>query len=193
MKVQRLLHIRLLKRYTENMLKLSASLKNLNVISLRSSGVVAIALEPIINPHNLKIIGWWCKSPMSTKNLVLLSDDIRDRLTNGLAINDEDELCAPEDLVRHKETLDINFDLSGKTVKTKRSKLGKVQDFSYNDGMFVQKLYVERPITKVFAAEDTLIIDRNQILEVTDNYILIKDSEVKSTEGKFARAPAGAA
>jgi hypothetical protein len=169
------------------MLKLSASLKNLGVISLRSSGTVAMALEPIINPHNLKIIGWWCKSPMSTSPMVLLSSDVRDHLPKGLAINDEEELCRPEDLVRHKEILDINFDLIGKTVKTKRSKLGKVADFSYNDGLFVQKLYVERPITKVFTAEDTLIIDRNQILEVTDSYILVKDSDIKATKREMAR------
>jgi hypothetical protein len=175
------------------MLKLSASLKNLNVISLRAGGSVALATEPIINPHNLKIIGWWCKTPSSPKPKVLLEDDVRESQTKGLAINDEDELADPEDLVRLKQVLEVNFELPGKLVKTKRSKLGKVSDYSYNDGMFVQKLYVERPLTKVFSAEDTLIIDRTQILEVTDHYILVKDSDVKATETDFARAALPAA
>jgi hypothetical protein len=175
--------------YTMVMLKLSDSLKRINVISLRSSATVAIAEKPIINPHNLKILGWWCHGPMSAAPLVLLAGDVREQLPGGLAINDEEDLTAPEDLVRHKDVLEIKFDPIGKTVKTKRSKLGKVYDYSYNDGLFVQKLYVERPITKVFATEDTLIIDRNQIIEVTDNYILVKDTEVKSAE----KVPAAAA
>jgi putative hemolysin len=57
--------------------------------------------------------------------------------------------------------------------------------------MFVQKLYVARPLHKVFTAEDTLIIDRTQILEVTDHYILVRDTEVKAGSEEFA--PAGAA
>jgi hypothetical protein len=170
------------------MLKLSASLRNLNVISLSVGGTVAIAHEPIINPHNLKIIGWWCKAPSSSKPLVLLQDDVREMQSTGLAINDEDELVDPQDLVRHKDVLEVNFELIGKLVKTKRKKLGKVGEYSYNDGWFVQKLYVERPITKVFTTEDTLIIDRTQILEVTNEYILVKDTEVKATESEFARA-----
>lgn len=171
------------------MLKLSDNLKNINVVSLRSSGTVAIAEEPIINPHNLKIVGWWCTGPMSPQKLVLLADDVREQIPEGLAINDEEDLTAPEDLVRHKEILDIKFDLFGKTVKTKRHKIGKVYDYSYNEGMFVQKLYVERPLTKVFSAEDTVIVDRNQVLEVTDSYILVKDTDIKADE----KVPAGAA
>jgi hypothetical protein len=170
------------------MLKLSANLHNLGVVSLRSSGTVAIAIEPIINPHNLKIIGWWCKVPAHSDPRVLLLDDVRDHLPKGLAIDDEEDLTDPEDLVRHKQILDINFRLAGKPVKTKRTKLGKVSDFSYNDGMFVQKLYVERPITKILSADETLLIDRNQIIEVTDNYILVKDSEIEASEGELSRA-----
>ena len=175
------------------MLKLSASLRGLKVISLRSSGTVAMANQPIINPHNLKILGWWCSSPMSSSDLVLLAEDVREQSGAGLAIDDEDDLIPPGDLARHKDILDINFDLIGKQVKTKRNKLGRVDDYTYNDGLFVQKLYVERPITKVFSSEGTLIIDRTQILEVTDDYILVKDSEVKATESELAgaTAPAG--
>lgn len=172
------------------MLKLSDSLKNINVISLRSSATVAIAETPIINPHNLKIAGWWCASPSSPQKLVLLTSDVREQMPAGLAINDEEDLTPPEDLVRHKDILDTKFDLIGKTVKTKRHKVGKVYDYSYNDGMFVQKLYIERPLTKVFSPEDTVIVDRNQIIEVTDHYILVKDTELKVHQKVSAGAPA---
>jgi hypothetical protein len=174
------------------MLKLSKSLLNQPVMSLRSGSPIATAIEPIINPHNLKILGWWCKGPRN-KRVVLLADDVREIMGRGLAVNDESELCAPEDLVRHREILDIRFQLIDKPVKTKRQKLGKVNDYSYNDGLFVQKLYVSRPLIKVLSAEDTLLVDRTQILEVTDRYILVKDAEVKAGAEEMAALPAGAA
>jgi hypothetical protein len=173
------------------MLMLSKSLANKPVISLRSGGQVALATEPIINPHNLKIMGWWCKAP-GGRRLVLLSEDVRDIMPKGLAINDEEDLSLPEDLVRHGDILNTQFQLLEKAVKTKRQKLGKVTDFSYNDGLFVQKLYVARPLHKVFTAEDTLLIDRTQIIEVTDHYILVRDTEVKATNEELAGAAVSA-
>src|SRR5665213_1382953 len=167
------------------MLMLSKSLLNRPVISLRSGTQTAVALNPIINPHNLKIMGWWCKTSAGQMR-VLLADDVRELVPDGLAINDEDDLCAPEDLVRHREILDIGFQLMDKPVRTKRGKLGKVSDYSYNDGMYVQKLYVARPLRKVFTTEDTLLIDRTQILEVTDHYILVRDTEVHATADELA-------
>jgi len=110
-------------------------------------------------------------------------------MPQGIAINDDDEFSSPEELVRHREVLDAKFQLLDKLVKTKRHKLGKVSDFSYNDGMLVQKLYVARPVTKIFSSDDVLLVDRNQILEVTDSYILVKDTEIKDT----AEEPVGAA
>jgi hypothetical protein len=77
------------------MLKMSGSLFNLPVVSLRLGQPIAIAQEPIINPHNLKIIGWWCKESASNSVRILLSDDIRENMAQGLAINDEDALCRP--------------------------------------------------------------------------------------------------
>lgn len=170
------------------MLQLSSNLFNRRVMSLRSGSPTAIAAEPIINPHNLKIIGWWCDIPGVASRQVLLAEEVREITPKGLVVNDDDALCPPEDLVRHKETLEINYQLMDKTVKTKRQKLGKVSDYSYNDGMFVQKLYVARPLMRVFSADDTSIIDRTQILEVADDYILVKDTDIKATEEELAGA-----
>lgn len=170
---------------------MSKNLYNRPVMSLRSGSQIAVALEPIINPHNLKILGWWCSPSDGRGRLVLLSEDVRELVPQGLAVNDEDVLSSPEDLARHREILDIKFQLIDKNVRTKRQKLGKVSDFSYSEGMFVQKLYVARPVTKIFSSQDTLLIDRTQILEVTDSYILVRDTEVTDTEE--ATVPAGAA
>lgn len=167
---------------------MSKNLFNRPILSLHSEGGIGIAVEPIINPHNLKIIGWWCKAPASPKPLVLLDENIREMMPKGLVIDDNSALSTPEDLVRHREILDMHFRLLDKTVKAKRRKLGKVSDFTYDESMFVQKLYVARSLIKVFSSDDTLIIDRNQIKEVTDSYILVDDAEV--TEAQEELAPA---
>lgn len=157
-------------------------------MSLRSGSRIALADQPVINPHNLKILGWWCKAP-GGRQLVLLAEDVREIMPSGLAVNDEEDLSAPEDLVRHSDILSVHFELMDKPVKTKRHKLGRVSDYSYNEGMFIQKLYVARPLHKVFTADDTLIIDRSQIIEVTDHYILVRDTEIKAGVEEMAAAP----
>ena len=164
------------------MLKLSSSLKNIKIISLRAGGPVGLATDPIVNPHNLKIVGWWCRVPGHNELQVVLEADIREHGPNGMSINDESEISSPEELVRHQEILEINFSIIGKNVKTKNRKLGKVVDYSYNDGMYVQKLYVEKPLHRVFATEDVVLIDRTQIIEVSDSYILVKDGEIRADE-----------
>lgn len=161
---------------------------NRPVMSLRSGSQIGVAEAPIINPHNLKILGWWCDTPDGRQ--VLLAEELREAMPEGLAINDESALSDPPDLVRHREILDINFELIDKPVRTKRQKLGRVSDYCYNEGMFVQKLYVARPLRKVFSAEDTLLIDREQIIEVTDKYIMVRDTEVKATAEELAGAVA---
>lgn len=173
------------------MLRMSTTLLNRPVVSLRSGGQIGIAMHPIINPHNLKIEGWWCNQKGSGGHSVLLASDVREIMPNGLAVNDDDALSHPDDLARHKELLAINFELLDKLVKTKSQKLGKINDYSYEDkGLFIQKLYVSRPLVKVFTTVDTLIIDRTQIIEVTDKYILVRDTEIRATDEEAVPAAA---
>lgn len=172
------------------MLRLSKSLFNQPVMGLHSGGQIAVAVGPIINPHNLRILGWWCKPRGNGKDLILLVEDVRQQAVDALVVNSDDVLSEPDDLVRHKEILNIRFELLNKPVKTKRQKLGRVTDFSYNDGMFVQKLYVSVPLTRVLAKVDTLLIDRTQIVEVTDQYILVRDTEVSEGAEELATAAA---
>ena len=170
------------------MLKLSKSLFNQPIMSLRLGGQIGTAIEPIINPHNLNIMGWWCQTPRAQR-LVLLAEDVRQIMGDGLAVDDEDDLAPAGDLARHHEILEINFKLLDKPVRTKRARLGKVSDFSYNEGLFVQKLYVAKPLRKILTTEDTLLIDRTQILEITDNHILVRDTDISVSESELAAAP----
>lgn len=158
------------------MLKLSGSLLNKSVLSLRTGGPVATVLSPIINPDNLKVEGFYCQARNEKSFLVLLYQDIRDLLPQGFVVNDFDVLTDPEELVRLKKTLDINYELIGKQVITRsKEKLGKVNDFAIEtETMYIQKIYVAQSLLKSLAG-GSLSIDRNQVVETTPRSIIIND------------------
>jgi sporulation protein YlmC with PRC-barrel domain len=162
------------------MLQLSSMLINRPVLSLRTGTQVATALEPIINPGNLKIEGFYCQDSRSRQQLILVSQDVRDIMPRGIVINDHDVLVLPQDLVRLSSVLNINFALVGKQVVTSGGhKLGKVGDYSVDtDSMFVQKIYVSQSIFKSFSGGN-LGIDRSQIVEITDKKVVVSDLTLK--------------
>ncbi|QQS18772.1 hypothetical protein IPL68_01725 [Candidatus Saccharibacteria bacterium] len=100
------------------MLKLSDSLIGRPVMSLRTGQQAATTTSAIINPNNLKIEGFYCADKFSRKELVLLYQDIRDVIPQGLVVNDHDVLADPDELVRLKEVMSIRFELIGKQVAT---------------------------------------------------------------------------
>ncbi len=144
-------------------------------MSLRTGGRVATAKRPIFNPDNLKIIGFHCEDSFNREHLVLLSQDIRDHIKQGFVVDDYEVLSEPDDLVRFQKLLKIDFELIGKTVVTKEKKLGKVVDFAVDsETLYVQKLYVGQSMLKSLS-DGQLSVDRNQIIEVDDKKITIKD------------------
>lgn len=168
------------------MLQLSDAILHKPVLSLRTGAPVAQITSPIINPDNLKIEGFYCQDNAENKRLVLLYQDIRDILPQGLVINDYDVLTEPDDLVRLKKVLEIEFDLIGKPVETlSREKVGKVTDYAFDSAtMYIQKLYVSQSLLKSLTTGN-LSIDRTQIQEITPKRIIINDL--------LNAAPAGAA
>src|SRR6201996_717216 len=126
------------------MLRLSESLLERPIMSLRTGQQVATAHEPIINPNNLKIEGFYCSDRFSKEQLVLLYQDIRDVIPQGFVIDDHDVLTAPRELVRLKDILQIGFTLIGKPVVTvSKERIGKVSDYATEvETMYVQKIYV---------------------------------------------------
>lgn len=158
------------------MLQLSESLLNKPVMSLRTGQPVAAALEPIINPNNLKIEGFYCSDRFSKETLVLLYQDIRDIIPQGFVVDDHDVLTPPDELVRLKDTMDIGFKLIGKQVETvSKEHIGKVSDYATElETMYIQKLYVSQSMFKSLAG-GSLGVDRNQINEITDKKIIINE------------------
>ena len=181
------------------MLVLSKMILDRPVMSLRTGRQVALAYAAIINPNNLKIEGFHCTDSFDKKkHLILVTQDIRDVLPAGLVVNDHGDLSEPEDLVRLQKTIDLGFELIGKTVvTTKKKRIGKVSDFAIEpESMLIKKLYVSQSIVKSFTG-GTLSVDRTQIVEITNKKIIIKEllipvstMEDKSTTPILNPAPA---
>lgn len=159
-----------------SMLILSASLIDQPIMSLRTGGEVATARELIINPNNLKIEGLLCEDRFDKSRLVLLSQDIRDHIKQGLVVDDHEVLVAPEELIRLRHILELHFVLLNKpVVGTHKQRLGKVTDFAIDgDSLYIQKLYVGQNLLKSFSG-GTLSVDRSQIIEITDRKIVIQN------------------
>lgn len=160
------------------MLQLSKAFINQPVLSLRTGTPIATTLETIINPNNLKIEGLFCQDRFNKKRLVLLYQDIRDVMPQGIVVNDHDVLTEPEELVRLKDVMKLQFELLGKpVVTTSKTKVGKVNDYATEvETMYIQKLYVGQNLLKNLAG-GTLSVDRSQIVEITNRQIIINELE----------------
>ena len=158
------------------MLQLSASLLNKSVLSLRTGSPIATISGPIINPDKLKIEGFYCQDRFDKRQLVLLVQDIRDVLPQGYVVNDHDVLAEPEELIRLKEVMELDFELIGKPVVTvSKEKVGKASDYATEtETMYIQKIYVAQSIIKSLTG-GSLSIDRSQVNEITPRRIIINE------------------
>ena len=173
-----------------SMLRLSLDLNDLPILSLRTGSEIAITKRPLINPGNLKIEGFYVQDLYEKKNnLVLVTQDIREILNNGFAVNDHEVLVDPSELHRLKPIIEENIILINKTVITvSGKKLGKLSEFTVDDNSFyIQKIYISQSLIKNLTGS-SLIIERNQIVEVTYKYVIVKDLEQLVPAGSQAVA-----
>ena len=149
-----------------------------------------MALQSIINPNNLKIEGFYCEDRFDKKRqLILLYQDIRDVIKQGIVVDDHDALTDPNEIVRLDDIMKIGFVLIGKPVVTEsKDRLGKVSDFAAEiETMYIQKIYVSQPLRKSFMG-GSLSVDRSQIVEITNSKIIINDPVQAMPAGATATA-----
>lgn len=166
------------------MLRLSNNYQNRSILSLRTGGVIGIATEPIINPNNLKIEGWYAQNQLEKGDFILPILEIRDFIAKGIVVNDHDALTVPDDMIRLRDILETRFELIGKVVITETKKrVGKVVDFAVDEqSNYVQKLYVAPPLFRGLT-NDQILVDRSQIVEITDKKIIISDMQASVRSG----------
>lgn len=169
------------------MLKLNSTLKNIQVMSLRTGGSVGLTTDMIINPNNLRIEGWHVQDSFGSKKLILVRTEVRDFSPQGVIINDHEVLAEANELVRLKPILNLGFQLIGKQVVSQSGKkYGKVSDFAVEtESLFVKKIYTSQSILKNFTG-GSISIDRTQIVEITKNQLIIEDATENASEAAVA-------
>lgn len=161
------------------MLVYNSGLIGTPILSVQAGGAIANIAEPIVNPDNLKVLAFKLTGPIvNATNNILDVKSIREYSHLGIVIDDNNELIGSEDVVKIKKILDLNFNLIGLKVETKKgSKLGKIIDFSLTSEDFtIQQIIVKRPTIKSFV-DPELTIHRREIVEITDYKVIVKDEE----------------
>ena len=169
-------------RYNEHMLFLKERLQNAPIMSLQTGAQIAVTGEFVIDPRQLKVVAFYCNGPRLDVNPAVLNvGDIREIGNLGIIVDSADVLMSPEDLVRLKETLDYHFTFEGKQVVTESGqKLGTVTNFALDSTtLFVVKLHVHPGMWQAWKTTE-LIIDRSQIVHVTDDEVVVQDAVDKS-------------
>ena len=138
-----------------------------------------MALQPIINPNNLHIEGWYCSQLHEKGEFILPATEVRDLIAKGLVVDDHEALTHPDDLVRLRDCIELRYTVLGKPVRTEKGvKLGKVVDFAVEEHSYsIQKLYIQPTLFKGLLQQQHSI-DRSSIVEITDQEITVRDGSV---------------
>ena len=162
------------------MLVYASKIIGAKILSVQAGGAIGVVEGVIVDPDSLKIIAFKIGGPLvaRSENNILDVNSIREYSNYGMVIDDIDELVAPGNVIKIAKIMELNFDLIGlKVITRKKSKLGKVIDFTVtNNDFVVQQVVVKRPIVKSFI-DPELIISRKEIVEVTDYELIVKDEE----------------
>lgn len=164
------------------MLVLGSRFDETPIMSLQTGGKLAQTSRPIIDPSNLMIKAFEVEGPLlSERPAFVRINDIREIAQIGMIIDDNDELVGLDDVIEIKKLYDIDFNVIGMPVIDERKhKLGKVEDFTVETGSFViQQLHVKRGLLKGFS-DTGLLISRSQIIEITDNEIIVRSTGKKA-------------
>lgn len=164
------------------MLILKDQLLHMPIMSLQTGTEIAQTSAFIIDPRQLKVVAFYCEgSRLDFTPAILSVVDIREISDVGLIVDDADVLMSPDDLVRLKEVLGFKFELIGKRVVDEtRRKIGKVINFTL-DGttLYIAKIQVQPGVWQAWKTTE-LLIDRTQIVEVSDTEVVVKSTTKKA-------------
>ena len=164
------------------MLLLGSNLTGYPILSLHVGGEIARVSKPIIDPENLKIVAFRVLGPSTGKEVgdILMTDGVRETSDIGMIVDSVDDFVRSGEVVRLDKVLELNFDIIGLKVITKKgTKLGKVSDYMVNPENFeISQIVVQRPFFKALN-DPELWIGRSEIVEINDERIIVKDEEAK--------------
>ncbi|HEX7259860.1 MAG TPA: hypothetical protein VF272_02935 [Candidatus Saccharimonadia bacterium] len=150
----------------------------LQVMSLQTGQPIAVIERPLINAANLEVKALRCKMNRR-KTGVILMRDIRQFANDCVIIDSFDEIEDANEIVRLRDVIKRDFNPIDKLVINESNhRLGRVEDYTINLKTFmVQKLYVHQSLVKSILFNN-LVVDRTQIIDVTDRQFTVKDAGV---------------
>lgn len=171
------------------MLIFGDTLLNMPIMSLQTGHEIARTESAVIDPSDLTVVAYYVSGPsLDFEPALLRTADIREIGELGAIVNSSDELVEPEDLVKFKNIIELEFELEEMpVVDDHRHKLGKVIRYTLDPETFtIHQLHIRRPLFKSFS-ESELLINRRQIIEISPTKIVVKAPDLKSS----AKVPVG--
>lgn len=163
------------------MLVLSEHLIGVPIMSLHTGTELGKTARPIIDPSQLHIQAFYCEGPQINFEPALLhTSDVRELSNIGIIVDSADDIMPPDDLVRLQPLMDLNFRLEDKLVVEENGrKLGRVVNYIVeSESFYILKLHIKPGFFQSFMVTE-LIIDRHQIINITDDKIVVKQATVK--------------
>lgn len=149
-------------------------------MSLQVGAPIAQLSSAVIDPSNLNIVAYSLSGGLvnNRPENYLRTADIREFSPIGMIIDSIDDLVDPNEIIKIRDILKLNFHLIGHKVVTKKGKkLGKVSDFTIDSATFsIYQLIVQRPLFSGLT-DPELTINRSQIIEIDDYKVVIKNDQ----------------
>ncbi len=153
-------------------------LANIAILSLHLGGRVGTAKRAIVNPGNLRVVAYEVDR-MGRGDALLLTSSVREVGSLGMIIDDDDEFIQPGDVIRLDEIQALNFQLIGLDVFDEdKKKLGKINGYTVETDLFeIRQVSVSPGVFKRLTTTE-LLVDRSQITEVNNKYIIVRSPKV---------------
>jgi uncharacterized protein YrrD len=163
------------------------------VMSLQTGRRLATVGEPIINPHNLKIMAFYVHGPLVDYDpAVLFADDIRELGKLGAIVDSADNIMSPDGLVRLEKILAYNFSFTGiKVFDDHKRKLGAVESYAFDSKSFMVQLIMVQPVLSMRLSIASLSIKRQQIIELDNQKMIVRAPSEKVQQSKPVAEIAG--
>ncbi len=170
------------------MLILQSRLSQMPVASIQVSHRIGYVNGFVLQPKDLKVAALIVESPISKQPLFLYVEDIVELRPKGVLINHNEQLMEADGLVRLEKLLDTNFQIIGKKViDENKRRVGTATDFVINaNGWLVQKIHAEPSLVRMLNRPDR-VIDRRQVIRVSDKEIVVKSANLEEEEKGTSR------
>lgn len=160
------------------MYALASKLVGLPILSLQNAETLSHITGLVMEPGNLEVLAIRCQPTAEVRrHPVILMRDVRQFAIDCILIDAAETMDEGDEIVRLTPLLEKPWQPVGLAVVTDlRRKVGHVEDFTVNlDSHRLQKLYVRPPLLRSLIGS-SLIIDRNQVIDVTPKEIVVRDT-----------------